>query len=635
MQGTHSTGASLLLWLLGSIYCLSGTHVYMEYGLNIPRYTIHGVEQSVPRSGGDLKYLQHVYRQPSKDSVLLSTCLFSIAFISLGNMAGNCISFSIRVLRAADIEDPSPGAVRGIALAIAAITCTIHALSRRGGIWLNNLLAMIKMAILLFIVVVAIVVSAGGLPKAKNVFTQNTKPSESFRNASEDANGYAYAFLAIIFSFSGYEQVNYVMGEVGRPRRKYPIAMMSGVSIIIVMYMAINLAYMAVVPKELQIRGEGGVAQQFFELSLGTMTGGNTGKRIFNALLAVSSLGNIIVMTYTAARVKQEIAKEGILPFAKFFAQNKDLSVGRLLRWCHNRGYFSSIARLKWLSPEAHSDKTPVGALVLHMASCLVLIMATWRLEPDDAYTLLTSTSSYVINAFSGTFLALGILILRFRGTYSQDDKRDSYGESKVRQSWSSVSRFNPGLSVVCAFIYMVGNLFPIVTTWIKPSEDDLRTRGYGYWVTPTISWAVIGAGVAWFLGFVFRAWRINRKDHKVFVVEKKPEFESAEPSDSSAETGGHGYRGNDGGYVLVHETVYLSWVGRETLRARRSDRTSYTGEEQNVHADSVFKGTDFDGFYQAQQQQQRQQHQFPQEQRFDRPNVYQREMNNDFGGYR
>jgi amino acid transporter len=393
---------------------------------------------------------------------------------------------------------------------------------------------------------------------------------------------------------------------------------------------------MVVVPKDLQIHGAGGVAQQFFELSLGTMTSSNTGKRIFNALLAVSSLGNIIVMTYTAARVKQEIAKEGILPFAKFFAQNKDLSVGRLLRWCHNRGYFSSIARLKWLSPEAHSDKTPVGALVLHMVSCLVLIMATWKLEPDEAYTLLTSTSSYVINAFSGTFLALGILILRFRGTYSMDGTRDSYGESKERQSWSSISRFNPGLSITCALIYMVGNLFPIVTTWIKPSDDDLRTRGYGYWVTPTIACAVIGAGVSWFLGFVLRAWHINRKHHKVFVVEKKPEFESAEPSGSSTEMGGHGHGGSDGGYVLVHETVYLSWVGKETLRARRPDRGSYAGDEQRANEDSVFKGTDFDGFYQAQlQQQQKQQHQFHQEQRCDRPNVYQREMNDDFGRYR
>lgn len=87
---------------------------------------------------------------------------------------------------------------------------------------------------------------------------------------------------------------------------------------------------MVVVPKEDQINEN--VAQKFFELTFGTLgSASDTGARIFNAFLAISSLGNIIVMvsqlspwastpctsanmtfsqTYTAARVKQEIAKE-------------------------------------------------------------------------------------------------------------------------------------------------------------------------------------------------------------------------------------------------------------------------------------------------------------------------------------
>jgi amino acid transporter len=631
MQGTRSTGAALLLWLLGALYCLAGTHVYMEYGLTLPRYAIRGGrEQAVPRSGGDLNYLQYVYRRPRRDSVLLATCLFAVAFVALGNMAGNCISFSSRVLRAADVEDPSTGLVRGIAFATAALTCLIHAFSRRGGIWLNNLLAVVKMMILLFILVVAVVVAAGGLPATDNVFADNTRASESFRDASADANGYAQAFLAIIFSFSGYEQVNYVMGEVGRPRRKYPLAMMSGVSIIILLYMAVNLAYMVVVPKDLQIHGRGGVAQQFFELSLGRTTSSDTGRRIFNGLLAVSSLGNIIVMTYTAARVKQEIAKEGIIPFPKFFAQNKDFSLGRLLRWLHHKGYFSALLRIKWLSPEEHSDKTPVGALLLHLLSCLVLIMATWGLDSDAAYSLLTSLSSYLINAVSGTFLALGILILRFRGAPSStsagiDGDGDDDDEPKPRQSWRQMAgdRFNPAVSVSCALFYMVGNLFPIVTTWIKP-HGDLESP-YKYWLTPTICWAVIGAGIAWFLGFVALAWHKSRKHHEVFVVEKKPEFEVAgggRGGSSGAERGGHG---DDEGLVLVHETVYLSWVGRETLRARRTGQ--YAGEDEMAGPAGMLKGTDFDGFYQAQQQQ-------PQEQMFDGLHVH-HSHHDDFMGRR
>lgn len=51
MKGTGSVGATLLFWLAGVVYCLCGTHVYIEYGLNVPRYRVQGVEQSIPRSG--------------------------------------------------------------------------------------------------------------------------------------------------------------------------------------------------------------------------------------------------------------------------------------------------------------------------------------------------------------------------------------------------------------------------------------------------------------------------------------------------------------------------------------------------------------------------------------------------------
>jgi len=57
MTGTNSTGITLIFWFIGIIYCMCGVYVYIEYGLNIPRYVINSVEQSVPRSGGDINYV--------------------------------------------------------------------------------------------------------------------------------------------------------------------------------------------------------------------------------------------------------------------------------------------------------------------------------------------------------------------------------------------------------------------------------------------------------------------------------------------------------------------------------------------------------------------------------------------------
>ncbi len=143
--------------------------------------------------------LQYVYRRPRyrKNTILFVTCLFGIAFISLGNMAGNSISFALRVLQAAGVQNPENGAVRGIAIGVATFACFIHTFSRRGGIWLNNILAAIKLCMLLLIIVTAIIVGAGGLPNTKNQIVANTTPSSAFGDASQDSNGYALAFLSI------------------------------------------------------------------------------------------------------------------------------------------------------------------------------------------------------------------------------------------------------------------------------------------------------------------------------------------------------------------------------------------------------------------------------------------------------
>lgn len=111
-------------------------------------------------------------------------------------MAGNCINFAIWIMRAANSE-ASEGTVRGIAIAAATFACFIHAFSRRGGIWLNNLLAVIKLMMLLLIIITAIIVAAGTLPKTENVISDNANARTAFSNASSDANGYASGFLAI------------------------------------------------------------------------------------------------------------------------------------------------------------------------------------------------------------------------------------------------------------------------------------------------------------------------------------------------------------------------------------------------------------------------------------------------------
>jgi len=174
----------------------------MEYGLNVPRYVIDGVEQSVPRSGGDLHYLQYVFSWPGyqKGTVLLSGVLFGISFICIGNMAGNCINCALRLMQAASPKkseaDFSQATIRGIAILIAIVPCLIHAFSRRGGILLNNTLAIIKVFILIFVIIATWVVAGKwsgirGFQDGKSVSSTDTL------GVYNEGNAYAQAFLSI------------------------------------------------------------------------------------------------------------------------------------------------------------------------------------------------------------------------------------------------------------------------------------------------------------------------------------------------------------------------------------------------------------------------------------------------------
>lgn len=287
------------------------------------------------------------------------------------------------------------------------------------------------------------------------------------------------------------------------------------------------------------------IAQLFFQNTLNSSAtmGDYKAMRITDAFIAIAGFGNIVVMTYTAARVKQEIAKEGILPFPKFFAQNLDFSFGRFLRWAQRKPaaprFFRRLLKSPWFAPEHHSEKTPVGALILHFASCVILILATLDMEPNDTYVLLSTVYAYSVQAFFGALLAAGILYLRF---------------SKKEDWRRKAETINPLLSVTAAFIYLIGNLFPIIAIWIKPQEEfRLLTEKRAPWhLIPTLGWCVLGLGALWWLGFLGMAKRIEKRDGTIFTIQREPSFERDPPT--------------TGPPVQVHETVYLAWVAKENL---------------------------------------------------------------------
>lgn len=126
-------------------------------------------------------------------------------------MAGNAISFGLNILIACGSDNPSNEAVRGVAIGVATFACSLHIVSKKVGIALNNFFGSVKAMILLMLIIVGILSFAGALPEKTNATAKaNFGSHGSFGQANTSSYGYASSFLSVIFAYGGFNQANYV-----------------------------------------------------------------------------------------------------------------------------------------------------------------------------------------------------------------------------------------------------------------------------------------------------------------------------------------------------------------------------------------------------------------------------------------
>lgn len=127
------------------------------------------------------------------------------------------------------------------------------------------------------------------------------------------------------------------MSECETPRRIFPLVTNLAVIIQWALFVLTNVAFLWAVDlshlREItaaDYNGANDITSLFFKSVFGNQS--TTPKRVITGLLAFSILNNIIVMTFMAARIKQEVTKEGILPFSPFFARSSTTPWARLKR---------------------------------------------------------------------------------------------------------------------------------------------------------------------------------------------------------------------------------------------------------------------------------------------------------------
>ncbi|TFY64040.1 hypothetical protein EVG20_g6076 [Dentipellis fragilis] len=339
-----SVGASLMLWVLGFALSFCGLFVWLEFGAMFPR------------SGGEKVYLEAAWTKPK----YLSTVLFAANNVILNFSSANCIVFADNVLEAAGGE-AGIWPARGIALGLIGFVVLVHGFTPRLGVHLMNALTVFKIVILLLIVVAGWVVLGGG--------TRVQDPHANFRNAfagsSRSGND---APFKVIFSYSGWSNVNYVMNNVRNPVRTLKIAGPLGLGITTVLYLLANVSYFAAASKD-EIANSGVVVAALFFRNVFTPG-------------AEKALTNVMNSAFAASRVNQELAKEGIpFPISNRF-------------WASN-----------W-----PTGKSPIPGLLAHLIMTVIVIIAP---PPNVAYPFILDVQGYPLQVIY-LMVVLGLFWLRW-----------------------------------------------------------------------------------------------------------------------------------------------------------------------------------------------------------------------------
>lgn len=134
--------------------------------------------------------------------------------------------------------------------------------------------------------------------------------------------------------------------------------------------------------------------------------------------------------------VKQEIAKEGILPFSLFFARSTTTPYA----WLKHRF---------WRSDGRALEQSPATALGLHWVFAVILVAATSSTTPSVGYIVLVLLYAYLLVVLVGFFVAAGVLYLRFA----------------KKKGWTDKLGFKPwgGPTAAIIYRYVAHMLIPVV----------------------------------------------------------------------------------------------------------------------------------------------------------------------------
>ncbi|XP_055855170.1 Y+L amino acid transporter 2 isoform X1 [Episyrphus balteatus] len=280
-----SIGQSIIVWILCGLLSMVGALCYAELGTMIPK------------SGGDYAYIGVAFG-PLPAFLYLWVAL--LVLVPTGN-AITALTFAQYLLQPFRPSCEAP--VESVQLLAAVITCVLTAINCYNVKWVTRVTDVFTGTKILALLVI---VAAG----AWYLLSGNTELWADPMQGSLKSPGFiALAFYNGLFSYSGWNYLNFVTEELKDPFRNLPRAICISMPVVTIIYVVTNVAYFSVLSTE-EILASEAVAITFGKKMLGFMAW------IMPLFVACSTFGSLNGGIFASSRLFFVGARNGHLPAA-------------------------------------------------------------------------------------------------------------------------------------------------------------------------------------------------------------------------------------------------------------------------------------------------------------------------------
>lgn len=285
---TGAPGLGMAAWVIGAIMSICGGLTVAELGA------------AIPKTGGVIIFLKEIYGD-------IYGFLFGWAQTVIyfpGILAALAIIFGTQTVALLGINKAF-GPFIGLSVILFLTVVNILGGSKVSA-KLQTVATIAKLIPLVLIIVVGMVKGAGN--------TANLLPMTDANHPV--STGLGSALLAVLFAYNGWINVGNMAGEIENPGKNLPLAIIGGLSVVMFIFTAINIAYLLVLPASVLAKTPtpaADVAKVIF---------GPSGGSFITIGILVSIFGAMNAFLLTTPRVPYALALENKLPFSNLLAKS-------------------------------------------------------------------------------------------------------------------------------------------------------------------------------------------------------------------------------------------------------------------------------------------------------------------------